>query len=97
MGIDHKRDISEQEAIADWYDHVYMPIVNVIREMEILKEFPGKTEGDLYLWILDHQHYLAEEEGVPLQPPEEAARVFLETKSKKSARSKKKTKPTEKK
>jgi len=78
MGLDLKRDISEEEAIRDWYENVYMPIVRVIRETSILKEFPDKTEGDLYLWVLDHQHYLQEEEGVPLQPPEEAARVFFE-------------------
>jgi len=92
MGLDQQRDISEQEAIADWYDHVYMPIINVIRDTDILKEFPGKTEGDLYLWVLDHQHYLAEEEGATLQSPETAARVFLEKKDKKPARAKKKTK-----
>src|SRR5512142_1643001 len=28
MGLDLKRDISEKEAITDWYDQVYMPIVN---------------------------------------------------------------------
>ena len=95
MGLDLKRDISEQEAIADWYEHVYMPIIHVIHDTNILNEFPGKTEGDLYLWVLDHQHYLAEEEGVPLQTPEEAARTFLENKDKKFARSKKKTKNTQ--
>ncbi|NTU56679.1 MAG: hypothetical protein HGA79_10560, partial [Anaerolineales bacterium] len=82
MGLDLKRDISEQEAIADWYDHVYMPVVNVIRETGILKEFPQKTEGDLYLWVLDHQHYLVMEEGQTLQPPVEAARNFVEVKDK---------------
>lgn len=91
MGLDLQRDISEEEAIADWYDHVYMPIINVIRDTNILKEFPGKTEGDLYLWVLDHQHYLAEEEGVPLQSPENAARLFLEDKDKKIKRTQKKT------
>ena len=77
MGLDWKRDISEEEAITHWYDNVYMPIINVIRDSNILKDFPGKTEGDLYLWVLDHQHYLQQEEGAPLQPPEEAARKFL--------------------
>src|SRR5512138_739420 len=77
MGLDLKRDISEQEAIVHWYDTVYLPIVKVIRDTEILKEFPGKTEGDLYLWVLDHQHYLEKEEGLPLQPPEQAARIFV--------------------
>ena len=96
MGLDLKRDISEHEAVADWYDHVYMPIINVIRDTNILKEFPEKTEGDLYLWVLDHQHYLAEEEGIPLQSPETAARMFLDNKDKKVVR-KMKTKKSEKK
>ncbi len=80
MGIDLKRDISEEEAIAHWYDTVYMPIVKEIRKSKILKDFPGKTEGDLYLWVLDHQHYLAEAEGESLRPPEEAALKFIEEK-----------------
>ncbi len=78
MGLDLKRDVSEQEAITHWYDNVYMPIVKVVRQSKILKEFPGKTEGDLYLWVLDHQRYLAAE-GQSLQPPEAAARGFIES------------------
>jgi hypothetical protein len=78
MGLDLQRDVSEEEAIVHWYRTVYMPIVEIIREANILKEFPGKTEGDLYLWVLDHQHYLAENNGQPLQPPDEAARGFIE-------------------
>jgi len=77
MGLDLKRDITEEEAIKDWYETVYKPIMQVIRDTNIIREFPDKTEGDLYLWVLDHQHYLAAEEGTPLQPPEEAARIFF--------------------
>jgi hypothetical protein len=77
MGLDWKRDISEEEAIRHWYETVYMPIVNIIRETGILSEFPSKTEGDLYLWVLDHQRYLSEE-GQALQPPEAAALHFKE-------------------
>jgi hypothetical protein len=80
MGIDLQRDIPEEDAVAHWYDTVYLPIAKVIRKSKILKDFPGKTEGDLYLWTLDHQRYLAEEEGQPLQPPDEAARQFVEEK-----------------
>lgn len=97
MGLDLKRDISEEEAVRHWYETVYLPVVNVIRETNILKEFPGKTEGDLYLWVLDHQHYLAEEEGIPLQPPADAARIFVEEGVKKPARKKRGTNKSEKK
>jgi len=78
MGLDWKRDVSEDEAIIHWYDTVYLPITRIISESKVLKEFPGKTEGDLYLWVLDHQHYLAENSGQALQPPDEAARGFIE-------------------
>jgi len=78
MGLDFKRDISDQEAVAHWYEKVYMPIVTIIRKSGLLDEFPDKTEGDLYLWTLDHQHYLYKEEGQPLQPPETAAKQFIE-------------------
>lgn len=77
MGLDFKRDISEQEAVVHWYDTVYLPIVKIIRKSNLLDEFPDKTEGDLYLWTLDHQHYLYKEEGQPLQPPEAAAKQFI--------------------
>ena len=83
MGLDWKRDISEEEAIKHWYETVYMPIIHVIRETEILKDFPDKTEGDLYLWTLDHQHYLSKEHGEPLSPPHEAAKKFVKRKKKK--------------
>lgn len=88
MGIDWKRDISEEEAIAHWYDNVYMPVIHIIRDTDILKEFPTKTEGDLYLWVLDHQRYLVEE-GETLQPPEDAARAFIGDEAKKPSRSRK--------
>lgn len=78
MGLDQQRDISEPEAVIDWYDRVYLPIVRIIRSSKILQEFPGRTEGDLYLWVLDHQKYLAEAEGQPLEPPVAAAREFLD-------------------
>ncbi len=54
-----------------------MPIVEIIRESNLLKVFPSKTEGDLYLWVFDRQHYLAENSGKPLHPSDEAARCFI--------------------
>jgi hypothetical protein len=97
MGLDLKRDISEVEAIKHWYETVYLPVIRVIRDTHIMKEFPGRTEGDLYLWVLDHQHYLLEEEGIPLQKPEEAARTFVKKGVLKPTRKKRTSKPKSKK
>jgi hypothetical protein len=77
MGIDEQRDISEGEAVTHWYDSVYLPIVKVVQERDILREFPGRTEGDLYLWVLDHQQFLFDH-GKDLSPPEEAAEEYVQ-------------------
>jgi len=77
MGLDLKRDISDEEAVAHWFDKVYWPIASTIRRSSILKEFPGKTEGDLYLWVLDRQRYL-HAEGKKLVSPQKAVENFLE-------------------
>jgi hypothetical protein len=68
LGLRESREISNPEAVARWYDEVYMPVVQVIREERILELFPQRTEADLYLWISEHQHYLRERYGedVPL-------------------------------
>lgn len=43
-----------EEAAADWYDNVYRPAVTLIRKYGILELVPKFTEGDLYLWMIDH-------------------------------------------
>lgn len=70
-----KREFSFEEAAAQWYDQVYLPLVKVIRESGILKDFPHRTEGDLYLWVIEHQYYLRQQFGDRVGPWE-AARSF---------------------
>ena len=55
-------DISDEEAVTGWYRQVYQPLIRIIRKHEILKNFPGRTEMDLYLWIIEHRWYLTEEQ-----------------------------------
>lgn len=78
MGLDLKRDITEDEAVADWYDTVYMPVILAVRADDILKDFPHRTESDLYLWIVEHQHYLRAEYAGREVDAEEAATDFAE-------------------
>jgi hypothetical protein len=60
MGIERKQKIPWLEAVASWYDHVYLPMVKIIRDHTILKDFPRRTEADLYLWIMNHHYFLNE-------------------------------------
>lgn len=57
------KDVSVPEAAADWYDNVYRPAVTLIRKYEVLTLMPGRTEGDLYLWMIDHLREVKEEFG----------------------------------
>ncbi|HSR30887.1 MAG TPA: DUF4032 domain-containing protein [Anaerolineae bacterium] len=69
LGRREEREIPWSEAVARWRDEVYLPMVRVIREEWVLDAFPGRTEADLYLWIIEHRHYVGEryEQEVPLE------------------------------
>ena len=55
---DRKDEIPFDDAARSWYMHVFLPIVMQIREDRLLRTFPGKTYGDLYLWIVRHWDFL---------------------------------------
>lgn len=61
MGERRNTAVDWKEAVKDWYQNVYQPLVKVIRENSVLSDFPGRTETDLYLWIIEHLWYLREE------------------------------------
>jgi hypothetical protein len=75
LGLEWQRFVPEDEAVCDWYDNLYLPLVRIVREKDVLTDFPGRTEADLYLWIMDHQHYLREQFG-PGVDTEQAAEHF---------------------
>jgi hypothetical protein len=60
MGEARGTDVTLNEAIISWYSDVYKPLVDVIREQNIMDQFPGRTDADLYLWIIEHLQYLRE-------------------------------------
>ncbi|MBN1147437.1 MAG: universal stress protein [Anaerolineales bacterium] len=67
MGLDMKRHVPYSEAVAHWYDHIYLPVVEIIHKQGILRDFPGRTEADLYLWIARHRAELFEQLGWNMQ------------------------------
>lgn len=69
---EESRELSWEEAVAHWYDLVYTPLVQTIRKRKLLNEFPGHTEADLYLWIIEHAYYLSQKLGQSIAPWEVA-------------------------
>jgi len=57
-----------QAAVLDWYDHSYLPILAIIRERGMLRDFPGRTETDLYIWLMEHSAELSAQLGWEVQP-----------------------------
>jgi hypothetical protein len=50
--------VSVHSATADWYHAIYKPAVELIRKHNVLELSKGdketRTEGDLYLWLMEH-------------------------------------------
>lgn len=55
MGLRSRYYPTLEEAAADWYQEVYLPVVERIRTAQVLSRFPGRTEADLYLWITENR------------------------------------------
>ncbi len=66
------RDISYEEAVCSWYDHIYQPMVEVIIEKKTLELFPKRSKSDLYLWIIERLAYLKERYEQPVSFAEAA-------------------------
>jgi len=78
MGLDRKEPVTEAEAVGHWFDTLYQPVTEQVEKSEILHEFPGRTPTDLYLWIMDHLHFLRSRDGGSQAGPVEAAADFIE-------------------
>lgn len=76
LGEHYQHDLGPEKAARSWYRRVYLPLVEIISSMKILAHFPGRSEADLYLWIIEHQYYLAEQSG-GVVTLEQAARHFV--------------------
>jgi hypothetical protein len=77
MGLEQDRPISWQEAVESWYNNVYMPLVQLIRRHEVLDLFPGRTEADLYVWLIKHQEAVRLQFGGEVMTPEDTVEDFL--------------------
>lgn len=64
---------SIEDAAVRWHDDVYQPVALAIRDRGILRDFPGRTETDLYVWVSEHRAELEDELGWHVRPEMAAA------------------------
>ena len=75
LGLEKEHAVPLEEAVQNWYDTVYLPVVGAIRKLGVLQEFEGRTETDLYLWVSEYRAELEAELGWQIET--EAAAVDL--------------------
>lgn len=78
LGQDSGSSISFEAAVLDWYDTVYIPLAETIRDLSLLRWFPNRTITDLYIWIAENRSALEKELGWELQSDVAAAGLILE-------------------
>lgn len=67
--------VTWEEAVVSWYTRLYVRIVENLELHHVMFRFPGRTEADLYLWIMDHRYFLTQKYGHDVGS-EEATRDF---------------------
>ncbi len=70
-------EVSFETALESWYDHVYIPLAEAIRDRGLLHWFPGRTITDLYLWISENRSALEKELGWQIQSDIAATDLIL--------------------
>jgi nucleotide-binding universal stress UspA family protein len=71
--------VSFEEAVEHWLETVYQPAVEAIRQLGLLRDFPDRSETDMYLWLMRHRAELAAQLGWELSTREAAANLWNRT------------------
>ncbi len=50
-----QKQYSDEEVIKSWVNSVYYPVIEKINLSGLLRDFPDRTETDLFLWLLKHK------------------------------------------
>ena len=63
INMNYPEEILFEGALKSWYQDVFMPIIRVVREQKLPGRFPGRTEADLYVWLVKHWDELKKSHG----------------------------------
>jgi len=69
------KEIPLETAVLYWNEKIYLPIIYIIREKELLKDFHQRTETDLFIFLIRYQRQLVQELGWDITFETAAARL----------------------
>jgi nucleotide-binding universal stress UspA family protein len=78
LGEPNHGEVPFQTAVKSWYDNVYIPLAETIRDQGLLRWFPDRTITDLYIWISENRSALEKELGWEIQSDIAATGLILE-------------------
>jgi nucleotide-binding universal stress UspA family protein len=84
------RDMSLQHSAEHWYNELYLPFAEAVRERGMMRWFPDRTITDLYVWMSEHRGELEKDLGWTIRP-EAAAEAVIQTKIRRASAEEAKT------
>ncbi|CAN5702336.1 DUF4032 domain-containing protein [soil metagenome] len=72
------QEIALDDAAENWFDSLYLPTVTAAREQRLLRDFPDRTEADIYLWVMANRERIEREFGIDhsVTDPERLTRAY---------------------
>jgi hypothetical protein len=89
LGLELSRCVTWEEAVRSWYETFFHPMAVTIRASGILRDFPARTEADLYLFTARHLHELRQRWGDDVAPGRAVRHFRLQTRAERSGRTRK--------
>lgn len=56
-------EMSFSDALISWFKNVYLPVIHVIEEYDLLHDFENRTKSDIYVWLVKHWDTLKQKNG----------------------------------
>jgi nucleotide-binding universal stress UspA family protein len=82
MQEERRQETPLRDAAANWYDTIYIPLAEAVRDRGLLRWFPNRTITDLFLWISENRAALEKELGWEIQSDIAATDLILEESAK---------------
>ncbi len=85
-----QKECTLQDSAESWYQDIYLPFAEAVRERGMMRWFPNRTVTDLYVWMTEHRDELEKELGWTVRP-EAVAGVVIQRKNRRATSEETKT------